>query len=285
MLTWMIVIIVALANFRVGRSIAMWFRPRLPGVRPATTSTTTATAFVAVVGAFAFFVWNQQAQVLPFTFLHAAVLGGSSMLGYPSIEQRQRSLQSDINELAGGVADALAQSIDDEERLDALTKAARQNQFLADQFDEGLLSAHLTADRGSAPRSASEKVDLLLQEFGSVILAKFGEDAIPKARKDALGTHAKRALKEANERTRALLDASAIDWEAVDEAVYHISEARLRRGVPVDELTSLEQRIRAQRTVRANSPAATSSDQIIKSTRNAANVAGRNASARPVRFP
>jgi hypothetical protein len=43
------------------------------------------------------------------------------------------------------------------------------------------------------------------------------------------------------------LDASSIDWAHVNDAVYHISEARLRRGIPLAELTDMERRVRSER--------------------------------------
>jgi hypothetical protein len=246
MLTWSVVVVVALANFRVGRSIAMWFRPRLPAAKPER-SPNALLAFVIVGGAIVFFVWNRQTRPLPFSYVHAAVIGMAGMLGYQTIEQRQRLLQGDINGLARGVVQAFAQSVDDEERLDALITVAREDDLLSHKLDAGLLTARSSVDRSSPRLSNSDKVDVLLQEIGFLILVKFGEDVMPKAMKDALSPEAVRQLSESNVRTQALLDASAIDWEAVNEAVYRVSEARLRRGVPPNELTSLEQRIRARR--------------------------------------
>ena len=100
----------------------------------------------------------------------------------------------------------------------------------------------------SVPTSADQKVDILLQEIGFAILAKFGEDVLPKRKLNGgLTERDWRHINESSERVRASLDASAIDWKAVNEAVFQISEARLRRGLLPSELTAMEQRVRSER--------------------------------------
>lgn len=92
MLTLMMVI-VGLANFRIGRWIAMSFRPSPFDGRPAPGLAGNVTALVVVIGAFALVVRNRQAQLTPFTFRHATVLAACTMLGYSSIRARQRYSQ------------------------------------------------------------------------------------------------------------------------------------------------------------------------------------------------
>lgn len=265
---WVIVAVVGWAGFQLGKWIAMSMRPRVEGARAnPVSSSRIAIALVIFVAAIGFFVWNQETKVYPFTMLHAGILAFCVALGYQFAQKRQRWLKQGINTLAQGVSDAFAATLPPEERLKAILAVARQDDVIGSTLGIGIFiegpdgrpigSVKQSGDTlvddarfaGAKPTSTQDKIDILLQEIGSALLAKFGEDVMPKRHKQNMSPRDLQNLKESSERTRAHLDATSIGWQHVNDAVFHISEARIRRGVPLAELTDMERRVRSERNV------------------------------------
>jgi hypothetical protein len=266
MLLWMIIAVVGWANFQFARWVATLFRLPVQGrIARAVPSARVSAALLIIVAAIGFFVWNQKAKVYPFTLLHAAILAVCVVAGYQSVQARQKSLQDEINSLSQGVSSVFAQPLSSEERLKALLAVALRDEVIGSKVEVGVfvrgrdgmpigsikVVGDTLMDDPAFPKasrtSSEEKIDILLEEIGFALLAKFGEDVMPPQAKEHLSQRDLRNLRESSERTRALLDADAIDWRDVDEAVFRISEARLRRGVHAAELTTMEQRVRAGR--------------------------------------
>lgn len=262
MFTWLIIAVMAWPSFELGSWIAMWLWPRVEGARANPVSASRVGIAFAII---AFLGWNQRAKVLPLTILHAGILAGCTILGYQSARGRQASLQDDINSLSRGVSSACEAPVTVEEQLKALLAVAQQNDVIKWKLHLGIIveasdgrptglvkqSANTLVDDlqfpQAQPTTMQEKVDILLQEIGVALLSKFGEDVIPKHHMANLSPRDMRNLKESNARTRAYLDADSIDWVSVHDAIHHISEARLRRGIAVTELTDLEQRVRSEK--------------------------------------
>lgn len=266
MAVWAFIVIVGWATFHFGRWIATWFRVPVPGPSTALLPARKAPLSLGIiVVALGFFAWNRSARLYPFTMLHASVLAGCTIFGYQSVQARRKSLTDEINRLAEGVARVFARPKTSENLLKALVALATQNDVIFSKLTIGIYVngpdgrpvGSVKASGGTLvddpqfgkvqPTSLQNKVDILLQEIGFALLAKSGEDVIPKGARHALSARELKALRESSERTRAHLDAAFIDWANVNEAVYHISEARLRRGILLEELTLMEQRIRSQR--------------------------------------
>jgi hypothetical protein len=267
MVLWIITAVVGWANFQFGRWVAMWFRPRVPGARSSPVSSIRmAAALIIAVVASSFLIWNQTAKAYPFTKWHAAALGACLIFGYQSIKTRQSSLHDDINSLSRGVSGAFTQPLSGPDRMKALVAVAMQNELLASKLSVGVFDSPDKVPRTAVKivdnelvdnlefpnvvrTSVEEKIDILLQEIGFSILAKFGEDVMPqRIVEGGLSARDWRHIKESSERTRAMLDSSAIDWAHVNDAVFHISEARVRRGIQPAELTAMEKRVKEQRS-------------------------------------
>ena len=269
---WIIIAVVGWASFQVGRRIAVLFSAPVKGARASSSLLGSVAVLVILIAAVFFFVRNQRAKTYPFTALHTAILAGCVVFGYQSARGRRISLQEGINSLSQGVSQVFAQPLSCEERLKALLALAMRNEVIASKLKIGIfiegpdggprgsikaVGAALIDDPAFANgtrTSPEQKTDLLLQEIGFAILAKFGEDVMPKHQKRYLSPRDLRNLQESGERTRALLDASAIDWPAVNDALYHISEARLRRGIELSDLTPMEQHVRSARRVTTSTP-------------------------------
>jgi len=268
MLRWFSIAVVGWATFQLGAWIAMRFRPRVECARASPVSSLRIFAALMILIAAAIFgAWNQNTKAYVVTYLDFGILAGCIALGYHSIRGRQKSLQDDINDLAKGVSQAYTRPTADEERLREILAVASRNDAISSKLTVGVLiegpdgrprgcvkrAANTLVDDRSFPSgittSTEEKIDLLLEEIGFALLAKFGEDVMPKRYRQNLSPRDLRNIKESSARTRATLDDSCIDWASLNEAVFHISEARLRRGFQVADLTAMEQRVRAERGV------------------------------------
>jgi tetratricopeptide (TPR) repeat protein len=233
---WWIVIGATLVNMYIGREFAA-LGPHMPGAR--LSRRRTATAFLAFGLEVAFFVWNRTTGTLPFSFSHAVVLAAGTWFGMQQVDTRRRALTKGINVISSRIVAAFAHPFSSSERVRQLVETAAQDPWL-----EARLSA------AARPASEEEHLDLLLRELGSALLARLGHAVLSKESMHALTPRDLAFLERSNARTWALLDPAAFDWPTVNEALYHVSEARLRHGIPEGELTAIERGARAERRAR-----------------------------------
>ena len=263
---WVFVAIVGWASFHYGRWSATLFRPRVHGATIGPVARVTVVmAWMILAGAVAFFVWNQSTRVYDLSRLHAALLAACAVFGYQSMQTRRVSLQRGINALSTDLVEAFVKPFSPEERLQRLLIAARRNPALASELKTGLLvmendgrpraaltlAGHTLVDddrfNDVGKTSVEDRLDILLCKMGFALLAKLGEDVMPKHLQRQLSAGASASVRRSSERTKSLLDPSEIDWPLVNEAVYIVSEARLRRGTDDEDMTAVERRVRSER--------------------------------------
>lgn len=263
---WWIVGVAALVNVYIGREFAVLIGVHMPGAR--LSRRRAATALSAFGLELAFFLWNRTTGTFPFTVMHAMVLAVGMSFGFQQVNARRRALTKDINVLSSGVVAAFAHPFSDRERVRQLLKTVAQSPLLVAKLQVGipLVGARdgsvpfvkVDGDElvdvsqpGSArPTSPEERVDLLLQELGGALLACLGHGTLPKESMEVLSPRDLAFLERSNARTWALLDPTSFDWTTLNEALYRVSEVRLRRGIPEGALTAIERRSRADRQAR-----------------------------------